>query len=127
LVSHVIGGCDTWEDIAEYAETKGDFFCRLLPPANGIASADTFSRVFAKLNPARFAEAFGRWMAAACEGRGLVPIAIDGQAARSSPANTAAGRLTVVSAWASENRLTLGQVVVPDGANDSHPPLAARV
>jgi predicted transposase YbfD/YdcC len=114
----VIGGCDTWDDIAEYGDTKEDFFRRFLPLANGIPSADTFGRVFAKLNPARFAEAFGRWMAAACEASGLVPVAIDGKAARSAPANTAAGRLTVVSAWATENRLTLGQVAVPDGSNE---------
>ena len=114
----VIGGCDTWDDIAEYAETKERFFRRFLPLTNGIPSADTFARVFAKLNPARFAEAFGRWMAAACEGSGLVPIALDGKSARSAPANTATGCLTVVSAWATENRLTLGQVVVPDGSNE---------
>ena len=114
----VIGGCDTWDDIAEYAETKEDFFRRFLPLANGVPSADTFSRVFAKLNPTRFAEAFGRWVAAACQASGLVPIAIDGKAARSAPANTAAGCLTVVSAWATEQRLTLGQAVVPDGSNE---------
>ncbi len=114
----VIGGCDTWDDIAEYGETKADFFRRFLPLANGIPSADTFSRVFAKLNPARFADAFGRWVAAACEGAGLVPVAIDGKAARSAPANTATGRLTVVSAWATAHRLTLGQVAVPDGSNE---------
>jgi predicted transposase YbfD/YdcC len=115
----VIGGADTWDDIAEYAQTKEGFFRRFLPLVNGIPSADTFSRVFAKLNPTRFAEAFGRWMAAACEASGLVPVAIDGKAARSAPANTAAGCLTVVSAWATENRLTLGQVAVPDGTNET--------
>ncbi|MEO2090715.1 MAG: ISAs1 family transposase, partial [Gemmataceae bacterium] len=96
----VIGGADTWDDIAEYGETKEAFFRRFLPLAHGIPSADTFARVFAKLNPTRFAEAFGRWMAAACEGTGLVPVAVDGKAARSAPADTAAGCLTVVSAWA---------------------------
>lgn len=114
----VIGGCDTWDDIAEYADTKEDFFRRFLPLTNGVPSADTFGRVFAKLNPTRFAEAFGRWVAAACERSGLVPIALDGKAVRSAPANTAAGCLTVVSAWATEQRLTLGQVVVPDGSNE---------
>ena len=114
----VIAGCDTWDDIAEYAESKEDFFRRFLPLANGTPSADTFGRVFAKLHPTRFAEAFGRWVAAACERSGLVPVAIDGKAVRSAPANTAAGCLTVVSAWATEQRLTLGQVVVPDGSNE---------
>jgi hypothetical protein len=114
----VISDCDTWDDIAEYGQSKVDFFRRFLPLTNGIPSADTFARVFATLNPARFAEAFGRWVAAACQRSGLVPVAIDGKAVRSAPANTAAGCLTVVSAWATEQRLTLGQVVVPDGSNE---------
>ena len=114
----VLGGCDTWDDIAEYGVTKQAFFRRFLALPNGIPSADTFARVFAALRPDAFAQAFGRWMAAACDGTGLVPIALDGKAVRSAPANTATGCLTVVSAWATENRLTLGQVVVPEGSNE---------
>jgi predicted transposase YbfD/YdcC len=114
----VICGADTWDAIAEYGGTKEPFFRRFLPLPNGIPSADTFARVFAKLRPDAFAAAFGRWMAAACEGTGLVPVAIDGKSARRAKRNTAAGCLTVVSAWATENRLTLGQVAVPDGSNE---------
>jgi predicted transposase YbfD/YdcC len=114
----VICGADTWDAIAEYGLTKEDFFRRFLPLPNGIPSADTFSRVFAKLDPGAFSRAFGKWMAAACEGTGLVAIAIDGKSARAARRNTATGCLTVVSAWATENRLTLGQVTVPDGSNE---------
>lgn len=114
----VIGGAESWEAIAEYGRTKADFFRRFLPLDNGIPSPDTFERVFAKLAPGSFAQAFGRWMAGACEATGLVPIAIDGKAARRAKRNTATGCLTVVSAWATENRLTLGQVAVPDGSNE---------
>ena len=114
----VIGGSETWVAIAEYGRTKEAFFRRFLELPNGIPSPDTFARVFAKLNPAAFAQAFGRWMAAACQSTGLIPIAIDGKAARRAPRDTATGRLHLVSAWASENRLTLGQVAVPDGSNE---------
>jgi predicted transposase YbfD/YdcC len=114
----VISGCETWEAIAEYGQTKEAFFRRFLALPNGIPSPDTFARVFARLDPAAFAERFGRWMAAACERTGLTPIAIDGKSARRAKQATAAGCLTVVSAWASENRLTLGQVAVPDGSNE---------
>jgi hypothetical protein len=74
--------------------------------------------VFAKLTPGAFAQAFGRWRAAACESMGLIPIAIDGKSARSAPKNTATGCLHVVSVWAMENRLTLGQVAVAEGSNE---------
>lgn len=114
----VIGGAESWEGIAEYGRTKVAFFRRFLPLENGIPSADTFERVFAKLEPGAFGRAFGRWMAAACEATGLVPVAIDGKSARRAKRDTATGCLTVVSAWATENRLTLGQVTVPDGSNE---------
>jgi predicted transposase YbfD/YdcC len=114
----VIGGAETWEAIAEYGRTKAAFFRRFLALENGIPSADTFGRVFAKLAPGAFAQAFGRWMAAACEATGLVPVAIDGKSARAAKRNTATGCLTVVTAWAAENRLVLGQVAVPDGSNE---------
>lgn len=114
----VIGGADTWDAIAEFGSTKQAFFHRFLPLPNGIPSPDTFSRVFAKLDPTAFAAAFGRWMAAACGSTGLVPVAIDGKSARAAKKATATGCLHLVSAWATTNRLTLGQVAVPEGSNE---------
>ena len=114
----VIGGAESWEAIAEYGRTKEAFFRRFLPLDHGIPSPDTFERVFAKLEPGAFAGAFGRWMAAACEATGLVPIAVDGKSARAAKRNTATGCLHVVTAWAAENRLVLGTASVPDGSNE---------
>jgi predicted transposase YbfD/YdcC len=114
----VIAGADSWEAIAEYGRTKQDFFRGYLPLTNGIPSPDTFERVFAKLDPISFAKAFGRWMAAACQATGLVPVAIDGKSARSAKRNTATGCLHVVTAWAAENRLVLGAASVADGSNE---------
>lgn len=114
----VIGGAESWDSIAEYGRTKEAFFRRFLALSNGIPSADTFDRVFAKLDPKAFAQAFGRWMMSACEASGLVPIALDGKSVRGSKKATATGCLHLVSAWASDNRLTLGQVSVPEGSNE---------
>src|SRR5690349_9650099 len=114
----VIAGAESWEAIAEYGRTEADFFRRSLPLGHGIPSPDTFERVFAKLDPAAFAAAFGRWMAAACEATGLIPIAIDGKSARSAKRATATGCLHVVTAWAAENRLVLGTASVADGSNE---------
>ena len=114
----VIAGAETWDDIAAYGQAKEGFLREYLPLANGIPSPDTFERVFAKLDPAAFATGFGRWMRAACEATGLIPVAIDGKSARSAPAPTATGRLHLVTAWAAENRLVLGQVAVADGSNE---------
>jgi predicted transposase YbfD/YdcC len=114
----VISGADGWEDIAEYGRSKKDFFKRFLELPNGIPSHDTFYRVFARLDPAAFAQRVGRWMAAACEATGLIPVAIDGKSARRAKAATATGCLHTVSAWATASGLTLGQVAVPDGSNE---------
>jgi len=114
----IIGGAESWDAIAAYAESKTDFFRRFLKLPNGTPSADTFERVFAKLKPDAFSQAFGTWMAAACQSTGLIPIAIDGKSARRARMNTATGCLHVVSAWATENRVTLGQVAVAEGSNE---------
>lgn len=114
----VISGAESWDSIHEYGRTKEGFFRRFLKLPNGIPSADTFERVFAKLDPRAFAQAFGGWMASACEATGLVPIALDGKSVRGSRKATATGCLHLVSAWATTNRLTLGQVSVPEGSNE---------
>jgi hypothetical protein len=88
----VIAGADTWGDIAEYGRTKGAFLRRFLDLPHGVPSPGTFERVFAKLDPAAVARAFGRWMAAVGSAAGLIPVAIDGKSARSAPASTATGR-----------------------------------
>jgi predicted transposase YbfD/YdcC len=114
----VIGGAETWEQIAEYGRRKEAFFRRFLKLPNGIPSHDTFYRVFCALDPAAFAERFGRWMAAACEGTGLVPVAVDGKAARRSKKATFSGCLHLVTAWATENGVALGQVSVADESHE---------
>lgn len=114
----VIGGAESWPDIEAFGHAKHDWFKRFLALPNGIPSHDTFRRVFAALNPVPFAACFGRWMAALCEPCGLVPIAIDGKAARRSPKATASGCLHLVSAWAAANHLILGQQEVEEGSNE---------
>jgi hypothetical protein len=117
-VCAVIGGAETWDAIAEYGVTKEPFFRRFLALPNGIPSPDTFARVFARLDPEAFSERFGRWMAQACSATGLVPVAIDGKSSRSARKATATGCLHTVSAFATQGRLVLGQVAVPDGSNE---------
>jgi predicted transposase YbfD/YdcC len=114
----VLCGANTWEQIAAFGTAKRDWFGSFLALPNGVPSHDTFYRVLTALDPKAFAERFGRWMAAACEAAGLIPIAIDGKSARRAKRNTATGCLHLVGAWATENRLALGQVAVADGSNE---------
>lgn len=117
-VCAVICGADTFEEIEAFGKAKAGWLRRFLALPNGVPSHDTFTRVFAALDRRAFAERFARWMAASCEAAGLRPIAIDGKACRSAPADTFSGCLHLVSAWAVENRLVLAQEAVADGSHE---------
>jgi predicted transposase YbfD/YdcC len=114
----VIAGADGWEEIAEYGQSKEDFFRRFLELPHGVPSHDTFERVFAKLDPDAFADRFGRWMSELCDATGLTHIAVDGKSARASAKDTFTGCLHLVSAWATESRLILSQRSVPEGGHE---------
>jgi predicted transposase YbfD/YdcC len=113
-----LAGADTWEEVERFGKAKHDWLKRFLQLPNGIPSHDTLNRVFAALDPKPFADAVGRWMAAVGQATGWKQVAIDGKAARSAPRNTFSGCLHLVSAWATENRLILGQEAVADGSNE---------
>src|SRR5690242_5143109 len=89
----VIAGAESWEQVAEYGRSKEAFFRRFLELPHGVPSHDTFYRVFVRLDPDASAACFGRWMAAACQGTGLVPVAVDGKSARRPKRDTFTGRL----------------------------------
>jgi predicted transposase YbfD/YdcC len=114
----VLCGANGWEQIATFGVAKKAWFQRFLSLPNGIPSHDTFYRVFCGINPTAFTQRFSTWMLAVCEVTGLIPIAIDGKSARRAKRNTATGCLHHVSAWATKNRLTLGQVAVEDKSNE---------
>src|SRR5437868_6939578 len=114
----VIAGADSFEEIERFGEAREGWLKGFLELPNGIPSHDTFNRVLAALDRARFAACFGRWMGELCEATGLRPIAVDGKAVRSAPGDTFSGCLHLVSAWATENGVALGQVAVADGSHE---------
>lgn len=115
----VICGADTWPEVAAFGRRRLDWLRRFLPLANGAPSHDTFERVFARLNPRVCARCFGRWTAALAGALGLKQIAIDGKALRGSACPQEGLRaLHLVSAWATENHLSLCQVAVSDKSNE---------
>jgi predicted transposase YbfD/YdcC len=115
----VICGADGWQDIAKYGLAKQEWLSTFLALPNGIPSHDTFRRVFCILDPSAFHECFQRWIDALSEGLGLKRIAIDGKTMRRS-FDRAAGKaaLHLVSAWATEQHLVLGQVAVDSKSNE---------
>lgn len=115
----VLCGAEGWEDIAKYGRAKQGWLQTFLRLPHGIPSHDTFRRVFCLLDPAAFLECFQRWIDALSEGLGIKRIAIDGKTVRRS-FDRAAGKaaLHLVSAWATEQHLVLGQVAVDTKSNE---------
>jgi predicted transposase YbfD/YdcC len=114
----VICGADSFEEIERFGKARHDWLKGFLALPNGIPSHDTFNRVLAALDRDTFSACFARWMADLCEATGLLAVAIDGKACRSAPGDTFSGCLHLVTAWAVENNLFLGQVAVGDGSHE---------
>ena len=115
----VVAGADSWVEVASYGVSKLDFLKTFLELPNGIPSHDTFGRVFALLNPIALQDGFVKWVQVLAEATLGRLVAIDGKTARRS-FDTAAGKgpLHMVSAWASENRLLLGQRACDSKSNE---------
>lgn len=115
----VICGADNWEEVQLFGEAKRAWFKTFLALPNGIPSHDTFWRVFARLDPQQFQQSFVSWIAAVSEVTKGQVVAIDGKTLRRSHDHPLGrGAIDMVSAWAAENRLELGQVKVDDKSNE---------
>lgn len=115
----VICGANDWEAVAEFGRAKAAWLRTCLPLANGIPSPDTFSRVFGQLNPVEFEHRFINWVQAISSLTNGEVVAIDGKSLRGSADQSHDQRaIHLVSAWASQNRLVLGQVKVDDKSNE---------
>jgi predicted transposase YbfD/YdcC len=113
----VVANCDGWTDIIDFATNRIGWFKRFLKLPNGIPSHDTFERVFAKIDPAVFNRCCIAWLHDVSDLVGLGHIAIDGKTLRGS-ASAKLGPLHLVSAWATEANLSLGEVAVEGKSNE---------
>ena len=121
-VSGVIVGCDGPTSIERWAKAKEDWLRELLALPNGIPSRDCIRRVLSTLKPEAFQTCFQSWIVSClvdCEMDSQPTIAIDGKTLRRSHDRAAGlGPLHLVSAWASEYSLTLGQVATEEKSNE---------
>ncbi len=117
----VIAGADTWVDIEDFGKEKQSWFNTFLELPNGIPSHDTFGRVFSLIDPKQFQSSFSAWVqSVTILTKGSV-IAIDGKTNRRTGGKTKDGftrALHLVSAFASENGVSLGQVATDQKSNE---------
>jgi len=128
LLCGTVAGADDFVELALWGGEHLAFLRRFLPFARGVPSHDTLCEVVAALDPELFKACFARWIgrlrdltpaAAGVEAGGREVIAIDGKTSRRSHARSKGrGPLHTVSAWATGQRLVLGQEAVSDKSNE---------
>ncbi|WP_039889326.1 ISAs1 family transposase [Acidiphilium sp. PM] len=118
-VCAVISGAESWADIALYGRSKQDWLGTFLALPNGIPSHDTFRRVFMLIDTGRFEACFEAWARSFGPTLDREVVAIDGKTIRGSfDRSRDQAALHVVSAWASDRGLVLGQRQVGDKSNE---------
>src|ERR671929_2199629 len=118
-VSAVIACAESWEDIELYGRSKQAWLKTFLDLPNGIPSHDTFRRVFMLIDPDAFERGFAAWVGSLVDGFEREVVAIDGKTLRRSfDRRRERSPLHLVSAWASEQGLVLGQRRVHETSNE---------
>lgn len=118
-VLSVLAGGQGWEEMEVYGLSKQQWLSTFLALPHGIPSADTFRRVFERIEPKQFERCFEQWVRQLVSELGLQVIAIDGKSVRGSYDRKSGGKaLHLVSAWATEHRLVLAQSKVQDKSNE---------
>jgi predicted transposase YbfD/YdcC len=114
-----ICGADSWVDLELFGKSNEEWLQGFLELPSGIPSHDTFGQVFAHLDAQQFQDSFQEWVqGVSAVTRGQV-IAIDGKTVRRShDQSLGKNAIHMVSAWAAENRLVLGQTKVAEKSNE---------
>ena len=109
VILATLAGADSWDEMVTWANSQIDWLKTFLSLENGIPSHDTLNRVFQMIDPEQLHSAFREWTAAIAKNlKGVV--AIDGKTIRRSRETTSNTKpVHIVSAWATELSLVLGQ------------------
>lgn len=119
-VCAILCGAETWEQIELFGNERKAWLKKYLELKNGIPHYITFRRLFSTLSPDMFEECFLSWVNTLRVNNNKEVISIDGKSLRGSYTDTTnkKGMLHLVSAWASENELILGQIKTADKSNE---------
>jgi predicted transposase YbfD/YdcC len=124
----VLAGADGPLAIARWANAQEQWLKRYLRLPNGVPSRDTIRRVLQSLKPSAFQQCFAAWLSSLHErpttekdqpDESPRQIALDGKCLRRSHAHgRGLGAMYLVSAWATEQGIALGQLAVEEKSNE---------
>ena len=115
----VIGGAEHWTEMEEFGEAKQEWFAGFLELENAIPSPDTFRRVFSLVDNIKLKELFIDWISSAVSLSKGALVSIDGKnLCGSRQPGKGKKALNVVSAWASEAAVVLGQIKCEEKSNE---------
>lgn len=115
----VICGADDFVAIADYGRKKRKWLSQFLDLTSGIPSHDRFNAILGAIKPAEFEACLLNWITDLHEITGGQIVAIDGKTLRRSfDTATSKSAIHMVSAWATANQISLGQVVVDEKSNE---------
>lgn len=118
-VTALLCGAENFTHMAQFGKAKETWLRTFLTLTHGIPSHDTFRRVFMLLSPEKFSAVFLHWTQSLRQAVGAEVVALDGKTVRRSfDAAKGQSAIHLVSAWASTNRLVLGQIKVDDKSNE---------
>ena len=112
-----IAGADNCVEMAEFGQQHQQWFTRFVALPCGIPSHDTFARVLRLLDAQQFESACQQWLRQVA-GQVQGTVAIDGKSVRGSRKGDASRALHMVSAWAADMGLLLGQCKVDGKSNE---------
>jgi len=114
----VICAADTWKNMETFAKAREDFLTTFLDLKNGIPSDDTFNRVFSAIDSHQLERCFSKWVSHLGDLTDGEIIPVDGKTIRGTKSNGTKSPFHMVSAWASQNNMVLGQVKVSEKSNE---------
>jgi len=114
-----LAGCETWVDVELFGLAKQKWLGKFLQLPNGIPSHDTFGRVFTLLDPQQLAGVLRHFVHTVAPSLAGEAVAIDGKTLIGSAEKTTAKKaLHLVSAWATQHGVVLGQVATAADSNE---------
>lgn len=122
VVSAVISGADGPSEIEDFGKERKDWLERFVDLPHGVPAHDTIGRILSLIKPAQFQKALLAWISELrqdSKGDGPIVVPIDGKTVRGSYTDAdKSNALHIVSAWATDHGLTLGQVAVDSKSNE---------